>query len=124
MSTNKKPSIRFGIVTIDSFNDYKKFEKELNKYLVSSKQIIHPVIIDLPNLDSLFSRYAMEYLYNFKVFTIDINDPPSIKIKRRNESFINDVQCLIAFWDNKDPIIRNIILLAQVKKIPVKIIPI
>lgn len=118
----KVSKFRLGIAGDPDFKDYKVFEKELNKYLVSTKNEVYPVLTDDENLHMMFTKYAIHYLYNFCRILRNTSLGLGPSLMARNKEFVNDVDCCIVFWNGKNDITKNIILTAKSKNKPVKIV--
>ena len=105
------------------FNDYELLREKWD-YMLSKKKDTHKVIIvsgHAAGADALGEVYALERGYELETYPADWSRG-RMAGPLRNEKMARVSDALIAFWDGKSRGTKNMIDLANMKGIPVRII--
>ena len=116
-------SFRVIIAGCRDFNDYELL-KEKCDHMLSKKKDTHKVIIvsgHAAGADALGEVYALERGFDLETYPADWSRG-RMAGPLRNERMARVADALIAFWDGKSRGTKNMIDLANMKGIPVRII--
>ena len=103
-----------------NFNDYKKLCK-ICDHLLQNQANIEIISGAAKGADQLGEKYASEKGYRIKKFPANWNKYGKSAGPKRNEEMANYADVLIAFWDGKSRGTKNMIELANKRKLNVLI---
>ena len=117
-------SFRVIIAGCRDFNDYEML-KEKCDHMLSKKKDTHKVIIvsgHAAGADALGERYAKERGFLLETYPAEWEKYGKSAGPKRNHRMAEVANALVAFWDGKSRGTKNIIDLANMKGIPVRIV--
>ena len=117
-------SFRVIIAGCRDFNDYELLREKCD-HMLSKKKDTHKVIIvsgHAAGADALGERYAKERGFLLETYPAEWEKYGKSAGPKRNHRMAEVANALVAFWDGKSRGTKNMIDLANMKGIPVKIV--
>lgn len=103
------------------FNDWELLKSKCDFYLKNQKNIV-VISGGAKGADALGERYASENRFPVEVFSADWKKHGSYAGPIRNNEMALAADCLIAFWNGKSPGTKNMITLAKIHNLKVRIV--
>lgn len=105
------------------FSDYEMLERKLDRILVNKvSEGIEVVCGEARGADALGKRYALNRGYKVSSFPADWKKYGVSAGFRRNWEMADYADALVAFWDGKSSGTQHMIMAAEVREMPMRVI--